>query len=214
MIFDDLDIIAAEIAGTNGKDFDYAFKEMVKSMAIGYRATLLKQEFDKLGKFPSSSEATFTVSTTEVPATECLSEDVKCTVTRSKYKIPKPIRTNISSVPFRFVGTANQAVSFIFVKPEEVDLIICGTRFIKNDVLYSYINGYIYTYNHDGGKITIRDPFADPRELSNISDCDGNTCDQFISIDQDMKKTIKMMIIEELRLFPKPEDKQIKINEE
>lgn len=214
MTIDDVDKIAIEVAHTVGKVQDIPFERWVKEVVIANRATILKQQFDRDGRFPSGSEDSVTVPMKQVEAIECGADEITCTVYRTEQKIPRPIRKNRTPVPFSFAGNAKQAVSFIFVKPEEVRPFIEGNRFIKDKPLYAYYNDYIFTFNHVGGKITIREAFADPRELRNLLDCDKKPCKSAIEIDEDMKRVIKMMIFEELRQFNKiPEDTSIKINE-
>lgn len=211
---DGLKILAAEIGIVTNKEFDHGYMKMIESLAVGYRATLLKQEFDKNGKFPSGDQFTVTLPVISVPSVECLSEEVHCEVMRTVNKVPSPIRTNISSIPFRFVGTSNQSISYSFIWPEDYDLIVGGTRFVNRDSYYTYIDGYVYLFGFDEGRITIRDPFDDPRKLKELKDCDGNSCYEGLDLSLDMKKTIKMMIFEELRLFVKPLDKEVRVNEQ
>lgn len=212
----DLQILAAEIAAVVDKDFDFPFKKRMEGLAIDYRATLLKQEFDRNGRFPTSSEESVILPVKVSSASECGCEcSIECDVFRTVEKVPRPIRRNIAMAPFLYVGTSNQTRSFTFVKPEEVESILEGTRFLKDSPLYAYYNDYIYIFGDSGGKVAIRDPFGDPREILKLKDCNGNLCDANINIDNDMKRTIKLMIFEELRLFNKlPEEKQPRLNED
>lgn len=211
----DIDILAHSIADALGKGDDVPFVRRMANTVIEYRATILKQEFDKNGRFSPNNEDSITVPMKAVPTSECLNEEVDCVVFRTEDKIPRPIRKGRSTVPFSFVGSSNQEVSFIFVKPEEVNSIICGTKFIKASSLYAYFNDYIYTFNHDAGRITIRDTFSDPRELLTLKGCENTPCKTNIEIDEDMKRIIKMMIYEEIRQFNKlPENETIHLNEQ
>lgn len=214
MQIDDLDKIAIEVAHTVGKVQDIPFERWVKEVTIATRATILKQQYDRDGRFPSGTKDSVTIPMVQVPAIECTDDEIDCTVYRTVQKIPRPIRKNRTSVPFSFVGNAKQSLSFIYVEPEEVKPFREGNRFIKDKSLYAYYNDYIYTFNHEGGKVTIREVFADPRELKDLLDCDKKPCKSFIEIDEDMKRVIKMMIFEELHQFNKiPDDTSIKINE-
>lgn len=214
MEYDDVDTVAAEIAQITDKIQDIPFTRMLKNLVIGNRATILKQQYDRDGRFPSGSEDSITVPIKSVPSNECMNDEIDCTVFRTTQKIPRPIRKNRNPIPFSFVGNLNQENSFIFVKPEEVKPFRQGNRFIKDKPLYTYYNDYIYLFNHEGGKITIREVFADPRELKNVIDCDKKPCKISVELDEDMKRVIKMMIYEELRQFNKlPEEQSIKINE-
>lgn len=213
---DSLDILVAEIASLFNKDFDWAFKERIKAACISYRATLGKQEFDKYGRWSTGLIDSVCLSVIAVKATECcLNEDVECFVMRTTSEVPAPIRTNRFPDPYTYVGSANHEAAFTFVQPEEVGNILCGTRFMKNiGNLYTYYNNYIYLFGYEGKKIAIRGAFANPLELLELIDCDGNSCRDSIDINEDMKSTIKRMILEEFG-FTKmiPGDKEIKINE-
>jgi hypothetical protein len=211
----DVKIVAYEIAEAFSKQSDIPFIRRMENLVIQGRATALQQKYDKYGRFPASSEASITLSMKQVPPAECLTDEIECTVARTIYKVPRPLRKSSDPIPFSFVGSMNQEVSFIFVKPEEVKSILCGTRFIKTKSMYAYFNDYIYTFNHDAGKITIRDVFADPRELLDLLDCNEKPCTTDIELEEDMKRLIKMFVYEELRQFNIiPLDKQVKLNEE
>ena len=207
-------MLAYEVAGNVQKDWDVPFIRRIEEGVVAYRATILKQEYDRNGRFPSGNEDTVSLEIISVPPAECLNEYIECEVRRTKYKVPKPIRKNRTPVPFNFVGTTNQELAFLFTRPEEVKSFLKGTKFIKTKPLYAYYNDYVYVFNYEGSKITIRGVFSDPRQLLELMDCDKKPCKTDIFLDGDMKRTIKMMIYEELRLFNKlPEDQTIKLNE-
>jgi len=211
----DPEVIAVEIAEALNKGYDIPFRRRMAESVIQVRATILKQQYDRDGRFPSGTEDSITLPMKDVPTSECLNEDIECEVFRTIDKIPRPIRKNRTTIPFAFVGSSNSEVSFIHIRPEEVRSFLEGNKFIKDSPLFAYYNDYIYTFNHSSSKITIRDVFADPRELLVLKGCDGNPCKSNVDIDEDMKRLIKMMIFEEIRQFNRPpEDKTIKINEQ
>lgn len=211
-----LENLVAEIAFLFDKDFDWAFKERLTASCISYRATLGKQEFDKYGRWSTGLIDSICLELIPVKSTECcLNDEVECYVTRTKDKVPAPIRTNKFPDPYTFVGTANHEVSFTFVQPEEVRNIYEGTKFMsKIGNLYAYYNNYIYTFGYEGKKLGIRGAFANPLALLELKDCNGNSCIESININEDMKSTIKRMILEEFgytKILPK--EKEIKLNE-
>lgn len=211
----DINNIASEVAILMGKSFDIPFKRGLANSAVQVRATILKQQYDRDGRYPSGSEDAITIPMQKVPAAECLSDEIDCEVHRTVDKVPRPIRKNRTSIPFTFVGNSTQEVSFIFLKPEEVYSFIHGTRFINKDAVYMYYNDYIYTANHVGGKITIRDAFEDPRELLTLQGCDKKPCKISIDIDETMKTQIKTIMIETMNRFrPVQEEVPIRINEQ
>ena len=213
---DTLTVLVEDIAFLLNKDFDWAFKEKVKFSCISYRATLAKQEFDKYGRWSTGLIDSICLNLIEVPQTECcINSDVECTVTRTKYNVPAPIRTNRFPDPFTFVGTSNNEVAFTFVQPEEVNNILCGTKFMKKiGNLYAYFNNYIYIFNNEGRKLSIRGAFANPLDLLSLQDCDGNNCKDSIDINEDMKNTIKRMVLEEFGYTKViPPNKEVQLDE-
>lgn len=212
----DVKILAEEISTLFNKQFDYPFNQMLISSIIGYRATILKQEFDKNGRFPRGSEDSLCLKLISVPATECcVSEDLECEVRRTEFQVPKPVRTNFFSDPYMFVGTANMEKAFTYSRAENVKLLLEGTKFMKTGAYYDYFNEYIYVFNHEGGKVGVRDVFSNPLELLELRDCDGQPCKTDVGIDDDMKRVIKQMILEEFRVVRQvPEEQQIRINEQ
>lgn len=206
--------LAYEVADALDKSWDIPFIRRMEESVYAYRASVYKQEFDKNGRFPPGGEDSIVLEMQKVPTHECLDEDLNCTVTRTIYKVPKAVRKGRSAIPYAFVGSVNQEYPFMYTRPEEVKSFLLGTKFIKDKTLYANLNDYIYTFNHDAGKIAVRDVFSDPRQLLTLLNCDKKPCRTDITIDGDMKRTIKMMIFEEIRQFNRlPEDQSVKLNE-
>jgi len=212
----DIQILVSELAMLFQKPFDIPFKTMLTNSAIGYRATILKQEYDKNGKYPLGSEDSLCLPLTRVNPIECcLSDGFECVVTRTKDKVPSPVRGNFKPDPFLYVGSSNMTSAFMYAQPSMVENILSGTKFIKNEKLYSFFNDYIYVFNFEGGKLGVRDVFSNPLELLTLKSCSGQPCITSINIEDDMKRVIKQMIIEEQRSMGNIiEDQSIKINED
>jgi hypothetical protein len=210
-----LKTFAEEITTIFDKQFDFAFNETIKSSIIGYRATILKQEIDKNGRFPRGSEHSLCLPLVRVKPIECcISEDLDCYVARTKDKVPSSVRANFFSDPFLFVGTSNMEKSFTYSKASEVKYTIEASKFLKNNVYYDHFNDYIYTFNYEGGKLGVRDVFSNPLELLKLKNCDGKPCIEDVYIEDDMKRVIKQMILEEFRAIRNiPEEQQIRLNE-
>lgn len=208
-------VYAEEVSTLFNKQFDYAFNQLIISKAIGYRATILKQEFDKNGRFPRGSEDVLCLKLIRVKPIECcISEELECTVARTEFQVPSAIRTNFFGDPFLFVGSSNMEKAFTYGKADTVKDIIGGTRFNKNGVYYDYFNRYIYVFGSDAGKVGIRDHFSNPLELLELKNCDGKPCAEDIYLEDDMKRAITQMILEEFRVVREvPDDKQIRIND-
>lgn len=212
----DVKIIVAELAELFKKPFDNPFNVYLTNVIIGYRATILKQEYDKNGRYPIGSESSLVLPLTSVSPVECCcSEDLDCKVLRTKDKVPSAVRGNFKPDPFLYVGTSNGAVAFTYSQPHMIDNILTGgSKFLTNDVFYASYNNYIYTFNYDGGRLGVRDVFSNPLELLTLQNCDGNPCIDTVFIEEDMKRVIKQMVIEEFRSTGEAiEDQEVKINE-
>jgi hypothetical protein len=210
-----LKVFVTEIAALFDKDLDFAFKKQIESSIIGFRATLLRQEFEKYGRIPATSMDSLCFKLIRVPAVECcLNDEIECVVARTDIRVPNPIRLTRFPEPFSYVGTSNKEKAFTFVNTEEVPIILKGTKFINKALMYSYYNDYIYTFNFEGGKIAVRSAFANQTELLELNDCGGNPCIEDIFFEEDMKKTIRQMVIEDFRAVGKlPQLDELKLND-
>lgn len=211
----DINILVSEITLLFKKEFDNPFSVMVLNSCIGYRASLLKQEYDKNGRYPLGSEDSLVLPLIRVSPIECCcSENVDCVVARTSDKVPSPVRGNFKPEPFLYVGSTSQSTAFVYAQPNEVELIIKGNRFTGNLPIYSFFNDYIYTFQFGDRRLGVRDVFSNPLELMKLKNCDGLPCITTINIEDDMKKTIKMMVIEEFRGAGQLEQqKEVDINE-
>lgn len=205
----------AEIASLFGKDFDHAFKKGLEFAVIGFRATLLRQEYDKHGRFPSTSQHSICLElTSSTPGECCLGDQVQCNVQRTVNKVPSPIRTARNPEPFVFVGSSEQEIAFTFTNPEYMKLILEGSKFRSKSFMYAHYNDYIYTFNYEGGKVAVRAAFANPLQLLEATSCGSVPCIERFDIEQDLRKVIKQMVLEDYRaLGIIPETKEVKINE-
>lgn len=203
-----------EIAGILNKPFDIPFKAQLTSSAIGYRATILKQEFDKNGRYPLGSEDSLVLSLIQVKPVECCcSETLDCYVARTRDLVPSAIRGNFKPEPFLFVGSSDMSAEYMYAQPHEVERILTGTKFLQNEVIYSYFNRFIYVFNNEGNRLGVRDVFSNAKELLETKNCDGHPCIDTIYIEDDMRRIIKQMILEEFRGTRVIEEKEVKINE-
>ncbi len=210
-----LKTFAEEITTLMNRQFDFAFNELMKSTIIGYRATILKQEIDKNGSFPRGSEDTICLPLIRVKPIECCaSEDLDCYVARTASRVPSAIRANFLKEPFFFVGTSNMEKAFTYQRADVVKFAIDAAKFTQNSVYYDYFNGYIYTFNYEGGRLGVRDMFSNPLELLELNNCDGKPCLSEIYIDDDMKRAIKQMVFDEYKVTKTiPDEQQIRLDE-
>lgn len=210
-----LNEFVAELAAMYNKDFDHAFKKQLEVSIIGFRASLLKQEADKNGRFPTASIDSFKLKLKSVPAAECcLDENSECTILRTIDRVPNPVRTNRNAEPFDFIGTSDFRVAFTYIKPEDYNYIVEGTKFMSNAMFYMYYDDFVYTINNENGKAGFRGAIANPTELLTLKNCDGKPCKEEIYLEEDLKKTIRQMIIEDFtRIRILSPEKEINLNE-
>ncbi len=193
-----ISILAQKIADNIGKPFDYMLLGRLESDVISYRAVIIRREHDKTGRFAGTLIQDLSpIAVKTVDSIEC-GAPTGCTVSRTELIVPKPVRVK-GGTNFTYVGATNRMTAFSFIKPEEFKYLR-QTKFGKAYPRYSYLNGYIYIFNSEATTISIRGVFADPFELANLKDCNGNTCFQDIDIDVDMEESIKSFIYKELGL--------------
>lgn len=205
--------LATEIAFDYSRDLDKDFIRRIELGIIGYRATIIRQDYNKSGKFASSIEEGFCVPMEQVKETDCCGNgDATCYIWRSEFKIPDPVRTKDGS-NFNFVGNTNGSDAYTFIQAEEYVQIKKGTRFAKYLKYYTFYNGYIYTFNTgNNGKTRIRYVPDNPEELLELKSCDGIPCITEITLSEDMKKIIKDWVREELSGKPLSNKKDIEID--
>jgi hypothetical protein len=184
--------LAQELAYDFNRALDQEFIARVKLALIGYRATIIKEQYNKTGIFASSLLESFCVKLVQVSESECCSTgDSKCKVWRSEYKLPDPVRTK-DGTNFVFVGNVNATEPYTFIQPEDYINIKKGTRFAKNLKFYTHYNGYIYIFNGGNNqKIRVRYIPDNPEELLDLKSCDGKPCIEEVSVPEDMKRLMK-----------------------
>lgn len=211
---EDIKVLVAELAEVFKRPLDYPFSVMLTTSAIGYRATILKQEYDKNGRYPLGSEDSIILPLIRVSAVECCcGEDLECQVSRTKTRVPSAVRGNFKPDPFLYVGVSNGSKPFTYSQPHMIESILTGSKFLRNDQFYSFYNGFLYTFNYEGNRVGVRDVFSNGLELLNARDCDGKPCIDTIYIEDDMKRIIKKMIMEEFKPDDKQDDEEVAINE-
>ncbi len=194
----DIRLIAEEIAFDFNKVLDRPYIRRLELAILGYRSTIIRDDYNKTKKYSSSLEDSFCLSMIQVKETECCHQgEDGCLVWRTENKVPAPIRVKDNS-SFSFVGNTNSTKAYDFINPEDWPIIKKGTRFAKHGRFYAYYNSYIYTFNVDNKKISVRGVFDNPEELLTLKDCDNQPCIKDIRIPQDMKRLIKLFVKEEL----------------
>ena len=153
-----LQLIADEIAGSLGRDFDDMFKERIKSIFRHEAYAIVRQAINKDGISDQfKSRFTASISIVDDSSIPCGSE---CGVIRTN-KLPVPTRYNTDD-PFTFIGSADGRVVYIYTKVTELPYVDLNEPHLAHPIRYYYQNGYVYIV--DGAICGTVTSFADYSE--------------------------------------------------
>lgn len=202
---------AERIAFAFNEPLNYVLKQNIKFSIINYRAQFMRRDIAANGMSDEFLQRFF-VDLIKVDKVDNCSFDIGCTILRSKSKVPKPLRQK-TDVVFKFVGTP-YGKSFAYSEFEEVQYRAFN-KYTSSEILYSYINEYIYIFNANKLKrVSMQYPLADPRQVNGCSDeiCYSDN-DTFPIAEDLMADIIKGIISGEFRLM-NPKDEQVKVDVE
>lgn len=214
--------LAQTIADNVGMPYDEVFLERMKYEIISQRATLLRQDFTRNRII--YSQLIQDIGCIELQKTsldECCTVNLvdMCAVSRTKSKVPTPVRIKENSSPFMYVGGIDKTAPFTWTIPEKLPYMLTRRYGKKNQIYFTYLNGYIYVFHlyHQEAikKINIRGIWEDPVALAALKNCAGKECaaiDDF-PIPRDMHKLIKDLIYAELKAMI-PKDTEITIDDD
>lgn len=131
-----------------GKPFDFPTQELIKEFALANRQTLVRQDYQKTGNFPTSSTVSFCVNVTEKNSTECCGVDLGCKVEVSVEDIPLPMDVK-DQVNFLYVGGITGMEPFGYLKPVELPFVK-NRRLTSELKYYTYINRKLVFINTPG----------------------------------------------------------------
>jgi hypothetical protein len=204
--------LAQELAFDFERSNDKDFVRRIELAIIGFRATIIRQDYNKTGRFADSLIESFCVPLIQVKETECChTGEENCNIWRSEFKLPTPVRTK-DGTNFVFVGNVNNTEAYTNILPEEYISIKKGTRYAKLKKFYASYNQYLYVFNSGNNqKLRVRYVPDNPEELLSLKSCEGKPCIDTIDLNEDMKKIIKDWVKQELR-GGIPRETEIEIN--
>ncbi len=210
--YNTLKYLVDSIADTLGKPNDYVFKEKLKGIILGSRATLIRQEYTKTGEFPNY--AIFEMQNVEIESTK---EDIcgftlKCPVYRTKLEIPKPIYIK-NQHPFKAVYALDRHGNIGYIEPEEIELF-SHLKFSGSMPRYTYINNRVYLFNSSAEAINILNPADNIIALKEFS-CKGESCfdeESTLVIEGHLRTGLIEFVYKELGVR-NPETQEIRVND-
>jgi hypothetical protein len=201
------------IAGKYEKMFDFEFKSRIQTSFLNARAEIIRREINRIGYLPNSFLYQINCTpTVRVDIAECCSINLDCAVTRSRYKIPSPIRYKAGNTDFQYVGTIDGKKSFAFAMPEDLPFIVTD-RWLKGAIRYTYINGYLYILNDNPKNIRVRAAFNNPFDFGEITDCEGNNCIYEPIIEEDILYMVRQLVYQDLNI-PYINNEQVEVKQE
>lgn len=195
-----MEILAAEV----GQPFDYPTQLIARDLAITARATLVRQNYQKTGIFPTSASLSFCVPFTLKSSTECCGTDLGCELPVSEV-LPVPLDVDDKTL-FAFVGgiTLKGTKKFGYIKPDEIDLIKFR-KFSSHLIYYTWYDRRLVILGDNAlEKAKVRYVPSNPIEVLDFRTCDNKPCydlETFVFIEDNWRDTITKMVIPELRLI-------------
>lgn len=213
-----LKVLADTIAGNFDRITDKEFRRRVEELIIANRAELIRRSIDKHGISTTNLiQQINCMPTTEVDIAECCSITLGCNVTRTEEKIPQPIRIRDRSSNFNYVGTIDSKLSFSYIDIETFELLSEERFFNENQIIYMYVNGYLYIYGSNPRNIRVRGIFSDPREVVDLNNCinpNEDCADNEVEISDDLVTNIIDITTNQLRATVIiPEHEEVKLED-
>lgn len=160
------------------KPFDHILKERFINAFKLELANRIHQAIDKNG-IDKAMRSRFTIELIKVDIADTCIVDYNCTVLRSEYRVPSPVRYK-SDEPFVFVGSPDGFITFTYTELHELE-DSKYLRYIGDTIRYNYVNGFIYVFNNTKFKYAAVDGvYVDPTSLTIC-----NSVDEAICLDND-----------------------------
>lgn len=207
-----LNQIAERIAYSLNEPLNFVLKENIKFSVIAYRALFIRRDAVVNGLSDEFLQS-YNSPLIKVDKGDNCYYELGCDVLRTENKVPKPLRLK-TDVVFKFVGTPT-GKPFSYSEFEEVGFR-CYNKYTGNEIVYSYINGYIYIYNASKLKfVRIQQILADPRQavLCSTSDTCYSDNSEFPMPEDFVPDIIRSIKSGEFNIM-NPKDEQVKIDVE
>ena len=193
-----LNEIVYNIALQVEKADDAVLLERLKFHVAYYRAQFIRQDQRRNHSLPSQFLQKLDCLEMEAAsAMECCStEDIGCTVWRTKKTIPRPVRIYDGS-EFAYVGTVDAKEPYQRTTGVQAEYAKYN-KWTADGARYIYANDRIYVLNARPSKILLKGIFEQPQELAAYLCCDGNAIfseDKQYPISMDMVQRVTQSIL-------------------
>jgi len=203
------------LADRVGQPFSIPLQEQLKVILNYKRADWFQKVLDKHPEQRKYYFKDFTAELQRVDKAEC-PIDVDCTVLRTVYQVPVPVRTELTL--FDYVGDPDKLDGYGYATPEQIQFLKMYNKYTADRPRYFYINGYIYIYNEaELDYINVRGVWSDPRQLSAFK-CDDVACytddDQYNIPEDVINLMIQDVLKGELKLLMAPEQGEVTVDDQ
>lgn len=212
-----LNDISELLAERVGRQLDKPFKKELKDLIVVKRSRFLRNSLEKRPADKRFYLQSFHVKLKKVDRTDECSDEIPkgCDIVfKSEQEIPSPLRLGVH--PFEYVGAVGGNDPFGWTTFGTVNYTKHHPYGAKNGK-YTYINDYLYVFNKNLPEIRVEGIFDDPRLLAAFNKCGSDKpCysdqDKFPVDNATLELIIKDILSNELRLLPKEEDVEIKVD--
>lgn len=175
-----LNQIADTICDRLNQPFNVMLLERKKFEVKYWRAMFMRRDVEKNGLSYEFYQS-YIVELIKVDKVDSCLIGVDCTVLRTKFKIPKPVRFK-DDVPFKYFGDIEGNNSFPYVEFEELKYTK-SNKYTSKNIRHNYTNGYGYIFNNTKLKyVRIISACVNPEQV-NTCTSDG----EYICYDDDME---------------------------
>jgi hypothetical protein len=209
-----LNEIAYFVAGRLSREEDIKFLNEIKFAVKYYRALFIRRDAERNNTSRHYMQSLITPLIEVDAADSCATED-GCTILRTEYKIPEPVRFK-DSVPFNFVGTVAYKKTITYTEPANT-AHLSYAKYGKGALYYTYVNGYVYIYNaHKLKRVLIDAAFVEPEKAVTLC-VDSVNCvsdDEPFPCPADMvQNIIQALLSTELSINIPGDDKEVNIDD-
>jgi len=127
------------------RPYDFATHKRIKDLIKQARAERIRQSIERNG-IDIHFRQVYHPKLIKVDIADSCVIDIGCIILRTENRIANPIRYK-SDVPFLFVGSADENISFTYAGNARELTSATQSKFMSKSPRYMYVNGYLYLYN-------------------------------------------------------------------
>lgn len=215
-----LNKVAESVAHTLGLPYDIFLQEKIKFSAIQYRALLIRRDLERNFITRNFLQSLSCLELICVDSAECCNVNTYEKILRTKEQIPVPLRTKDYD-SFHSVSTIDIQKRKSFIETTFENLKYRRElKFTSTEPCYVYHNNYVYIFDKPTPNfkyIDIDSVFEDPRQVGNLSDCNGKNCysdDDIFPMGADQYPALEAYLLETYgKSQRKVDNEEVTINE-